>query len=114
MRELFQGSLHGESSRLLPRRKIFKRLDVLRHDRLRWNQDKDVIDKPFDVVAGFVFGPLEWVRPEIEQFWRTQRLERLEPDLQAMGGLSAPTAVIGRSEGMADKGEQLFRDGRND
>jgi len=55
----------------LPRRELLERLYVLRHDRLCRNQDKQVLDKPFVVVAGPLFRPLERVGTWVEKLGRT-------------------------------------------
>jgi hypothetical protein len=50
--------LHGfvdrKAARLLPRREVLGRLQVLRNDRLRRNPDEQVFDKLFVVVAGLL------------------------------------------------------------
>ena len=80
--------LHGlvdrEAAGLLPRRELLERLQVLRHDRLCRYQDKHVIDKPSDVVAGLLFRPLERVGAQVEQLWRAQWDQWLHPDLQSV------------------------------
>src|ERR1700730_937338 len=80
----FHGLVDREAARLLPRWELLERLQVLRHDRLRRYQDKDVLDEPSDVIAGLLLRPLERVGAQVEQLWRAQRDQRLHPDLQAV------------------------------
>src|ERR1700730_4383379 len=40
---------------------------MLRHDRLRRNQDKHLFDKPLDIVTCFEFRSLERVGTQVEQ-----------------------------------------------
>ena len=53
-------------------------------ERLRRNQDEQVLDEPSVVIAGLLFGTLERVGAQIEQLWRAQLDQGLHPDLEAM------------------------------
>jgi hypothetical protein len=78
------------------------------HDRLRRNQDKHVLDEPFDVITRLLFGALERVRAQVEQLWRAQRDQWLHPHFQIVRRLfhkhrlilivtqSAEIAIVGR------------------
>ena len=73
VRQLFHSLVDREGSRPLARRELLKRLNVLRHDRLRWNQDEQVLGEPFDVIARLLFGTLKGVSAQVEELRRAQR-----------------------------------------
>src|SRR5438132_7165886 len=80
----FHGLADREAAWLLPRRELLERLQVLRHDRLRRNQDEQVLDEPFVVVARLLIRTLERVGTQVEQLGRAQRDQGLHPNLQPM------------------------------
>jgi hypothetical protein len=53
-----------------------------------------MFDEPFVIVARFNFSALQGVRPEIEQFRRTQRFEWVQPNLETMRGLLHENGLI--------------------
>ena len=79
--------IHREAAGLLPWWKLLKRFQVLAHDRLSRNKDERVLNEPFVVSARLVFGSLEGIGTKVENLGRTQRNQRLHPDLQAVSGL---------------------------
>src|SRR6516165_5663757 len=112
--QLFHGLLDREAARLLARRELLKALEVLRHERLRWDQHEGVLDEPPHVVARLVLAPLKWIRTQVEQPGQAQLHQRLCPDIEAMRPLlqehglpllvaqASEVAVVGPVEELAD------------
>jgi hypothetical protein len=58
---LILGLIDREATGLLARRIFLERRQKLSDDRLRRDQDEDVLDEPFDIIARLLLGPLEQV-----------------------------------------------------
>lgn len=73
--------------RFLTRGKFFERLEELGGDDATWFQVAHFDSPPAVIVIRIRVGAFERVAPKIEQFWRSQRHQRVSPDIKMFGPL---------------------------
>ena len=73
LHEFLHGLVDREAAWLLPRWKLLEGCEMLSNDRLRRHKHKHVLNEPFVITAGLVFGTLEGIGTQVENLGRTQR-----------------------------------------
>src|SRR5215467_4717695 len=82
--EFLHDLLDREAGWPLTWRELLEACHVLRYERLRRQQHESVLDEPAHVIARLVLAPLERIGAQVEQPGRTQRHQRLHPDIETM------------------------------
>src|SRR5208282_1552791 len=76
-----------KTARLLPRWKLSESCNVPADNRLCRDQNEQVLDEPFVIVAGLFFRTLERIGSQIKQFGCAELDERLHPNFKPMSVL---------------------------
>src|SRR5262245_23036072 len=80
--QLFQNLVHAEAARFLARREFLERGQELADDRLRGHTDKCMVEPPVVIRVRCDVRPFIRIGPQIEEFRKPQRSERLTPNPQ--------------------------------
>ena len=84
---LFQNLIEVKRRRFLARRELGEGLDLLRGQRRRRIDGKDVIEHPLPIGVRVLIRPLEWVAPQVKELGQAHLDKGLRPELHRLGPL---------------------------